>query len=179
MTDTNHAATSTAEPAASGLVITRVFDAPRDLVFKAYSEAERLAQWWGPKGFTMRVLRFEFRPGGVFHYSQQAPGGDEMYGKFVYREIESPERIVFVSSFADAEGNVTRNPWSAEWPLEVLNVLSLTENDGKTTLTLSGGPLNATEAERKTFETSVPMVQQGFKGTFDQLAAYLESALNG
>src|SRR5690349_12214759 len=96
----------------SELVITRVFDAPRDLVFKAWSEPERLMRWWGPKGFTLRVGTFDFRPGGVFHYCARSPDGHEMWGTFVYREIIAPERIVFISSFADAEGNLIRSPFS-------------------------------------------------------------------
>lgn len=157
-------------------VITRVFDAPRELVFKAYSEAERLMHWWGPKGFTMRVSTLDFRPGGVFHYCMRSPDGHDMWGKFVYREIAAPERIVFINSFSDAEGNLVRAPFSPTWPLEVLNTLTLSEHEGKTTLTLRGGPYNATEAERKTFDDAHDSLRQGFTGTFDQLADYLAKA---
>ena len=58
---------------------TRVFDAPRDLVWKAFTESERLMQWWGPKGFTMLVAKLDLRPGGVFHYSMRSPDGRAMY----------------------------------------------------------------------------------------------------
>jgi uncharacterized protein YndB with AHSA1/START domain len=74
------------------------------------------------------------------------------------------------------EGNTVRAPFSATWPLEVLNTLTLTEHEGKTTLTLRGWPYNATEAERATFDGMKESVQQGFEGTFDQLAAYLAQA---
>jgi len=164
---------TTAEPE---LVITRVFNAPRALVWKAWTEAERLAQWWGPKGFTMGVCTLALRPGGVFHYSMRTPDGHEMWGKFVYREIVAPERIVFTNSFADASGATIRAPFSADWPLEVLNTLTLSEHDGRTTLTLRGAPVNATEAERRTFEAGRSSMQQGFAATFDQLAAYLAQA---
>jgi uncharacterized protein YndB with AHSA1/START domain len=158
------------------LVITRVLDAPRELVWKAHSEAGRLMQWWGPKGFRMKVARLDFRPGGVFHYGLQTPGGQEMWGRFVYREIVAPERMVFVVSFSDAEGGVTRHPGAANWPLEVLNTLTLAESGGKTTLTLRGGPINATEVERRIFADNFAGMQQGFSGTYDQLAEYLERA---
>ncbi len=157
-------------------VITRVFDVPRDLVWKAFSESERLLHWWGPKGFTMRVGTFDFRPGGVFHYRQQSPEGVEMWGRFVYREIVAPERIVFITSFSDAEGNLVRAPFSPTWPLEILNTLTLSEHEGKTTLTLRGRPLNATEAERTTFDDARDSVRQGLTGTLDQLADYLARA---
>ena len=158
------------------LVITRVFDAPRDLVWKAWTEPDRLALWWGPKGFKLIVAGLDLRPGGVFHYGMRTANGQEMWGKFVYVEVVAPERIVLISSFSDAAGNITRHPMSAAWPLEVMNTLTLTEHDGKTTLILRGGPHNATAEERKTFEDAKTNVQMGFKGTFDQLDEYLASA---
>src|SRR5215468_2760397 len=82
-------------------VITRVFDAPLDLVFKAWTEAERLTHWWGPKGFKMLSCKLDLRPGGVFHYGMQAPNGAAMWGKWVFREIVAPKRLVFVVSFSD------------------------------------------------------------------------------
>ena len=173
----SNARSSAATNATEGeFVITRVFDAPRELVWKAWTESERLSHWWGPKGFTMGVCKLDLRPGGVFHYSTRTPDGREMWGKFVYREIVKPERIVFINSFADEKGNVVRNPWNADWPLEVLNAQSFSEHEGKTTLTLRGAPLNATEAERKTFEAGRKSMQQGFAGTLDQLADYLAKA---
>ena len=75
-----------------------------------------------------------------------------MWGKFVYREIVAPERIVFVNSFSDEEGNPVRHPMSPTWPLEVLNTMTLSEHDGRTTLTIRGAPINASDEERKTFQ---------------------------
>lgn len=155
------------------MVITRTFNATRELVWKAWTEPERLAQWWGPKGFTMIMQKMELRPGGVYLYCMRSPEGMQMRGKFVYRDISAPEKLVFINSFSDKKGNITRHPMSASWPLEVLNTLTFTEHDGKTMLTLHGGPINATEEERTTFETSIASVQQGFKGTMDQLDEYL------
>ena len=171
---TNHPTESAAEPYA--LVIERIFDAPRELVWKAWTEPARLAQWWGPKGFDMQVARMDFRPGGVFHYSMRSPAGQELWGKFVYREIVAPERLVFINSFADEQGNVQRNPMSPTWPLEILNVLTLAEDAGRTTLTIRGGPHSATEIERQTFAGAQANVQSGFKGTLDQLADHLAKA---
>ncbi|MBI3664125.1 MAG: SRPBCC domain-containing protein [Acidobacteria bacterium] len=160
----------------SEFVITRVFDAPRELVWKAWTESERLAKWWGPKGFTMLVGKLNLRPGGAFHYGMRAPTGQEMWGKFVYREIVAPERLVFTVSFSDEAGGLTRHPLAPNWPLEVLNVLTFAEHQGKTTVTITGIPINATELERKTFEDGHKSMQQGFTGTLDQLADYLAKA---
>jgi len=155
------------------LVITRVFNAPRELVWKAWIESARLAQWWGPKGFKMMVAKLDLRPQGVFHYSMQAPNGPEMWGKFVFQEIVAPEKIVFINSFSDKDGGITPNPYMPNWPLEVMNTLTLEESNGKTTLTLRGGPINATELQAKTFEEGRPSMQQGFIGTWEQLDNYL------
>jgi len=154
-------------------VISRVFDAPRDLVWKAHSELEGLKHWWGPKGFTWVTGTLDFRPGGMFHYGMRSPNGQEMWGRFVYREIVKPERIVSVSSFSDEKGGLTRHFLSPEWPLEMLNTATFTEAEGKTTLTINSVAINATAHERKIFEDGFASMQGGFTGTFDQLAAYL------
>jgi uncharacterized protein YndB with AHSA1/START domain len=166
-------ATQATQSAAREFVVTRVFDAPRELVWKACTEAERLAQWWGPKGFAINVRMLDLRPGGMFHYSMRAPNGNEIWGKFIYREIVKPERIVFINSFSDETGATTRNPWLPGWPLEVLNTQTFTEQGGKTTLAIRGGPINATPEERKLYESQFENMQKGFAGTFDQLADYL------
>lgn len=155
------------------LVITRTFDAPRELVFQAFTQADHLQHWWGPKGTTLRVSKLDVRPGGVFLYSMEAPDGNKMWGKFVYREVVAPEKIVFTNSFSDEEGNIIRAPFSQTWPLEVLNTWTLTEEVGKTTITLHGVPLNATEEEQQNFADMYGSMQQGFGGTFDQLENYL------
>jgi len=154
-------------------VIARVFDAPRDLVFKVCTEAEHMKHWWGPKGFTWVSCKLDLRPGGLFHYYMRAPNGQEMWGKFVYREVVPTERLVFVNSFSDKDARTTRHPWSPTWPLEVLNYMTFTEQEGKTIVEMRGSPVNATEQERKTFEAGFESMQQGFKATLDQLAEYL------
>ncbi|RFB74987.1 SRPBCC domain-containing protein [Methylovirgula sp. 4M-Z18] len=155
--------------------ISRIFDAPRDLVFQAWTKPEHLANWWGPKGCKMRVIHLDLRPGGEFHYSMAMPnGGPEIWGKFIYREISPPARLVFTNAFADAEGNVIRSFFSQTWPLEVLNILTLTEDNGRTTFTLRSSPVSASEEERATFIGMVPSMQQGWSGTLDQLADFLK-----
>jgi len=156
--------------------ITRVFDAPRELVFKAWTEPERLERWWWPKGFTMRECRLDLRPGGVFQYCLRSPDGHDMWGKFVFREIAKPERLVFIVSFCDEAGNPVRHPLSPDWPLEVLSTVTFSEHGGRTTVTIQWVPVNATESERKTFEAGRDSMQQGFTGTFDQLTDYLAKA---
>ena len=158
---------------AGEFVYTRVFDAPRELVWKAQSEVDRLKQWWGPKGFKVFAARMDFRPGGMFHYGMRTQSGQEMWGRFVYREIVAPERIVWINSFSDANGGLTRHPGSEDWPLEMLNTMTLAEHEGKTTLTLRVAAHDATESERATFVAGFASMQAGYGGTMDQLAEYL------
>jgi uncharacterized protein YndB with AHSA1/START domain len=162
-----------------GFIVRRIVNAPRKLVWKAWTEADRLSQWWGPKGFTMRVVKLDLRPGGMFHYGMQSPDGKQLWGKFVYREIVPPERIVFVVSFSDEQGGATRHWLSDTWPMEVLNIVTFTEDNGKTTIRLSGSPVNATEEEVKTYRSAFQGMEQGFKGTFDQLEEYLAISRKG
>lgn len=154
-------------------IAVRIFDAPRDLVFKAWAEQKHLEKWWGPKGFKMHVNKLDFRPAGLFHYRMQSPDGHEMWGKFVYREIVAPEKIVFVISFTDKDGKIVRSASSPDWPLELLLTATFTENQGRTTLAIQGIPINATEAEQKGFKAGLEPTQKRFAGTLDQLADYL------
>jgi uncharacterized protein YndB with AHSA1/START domain len=176
MTRDNSTKTMTKDIEGPEFAITRVFDAPREKVWKAFTESEHLLRWWGPKGFKMLKGRLDLRPEGVFHYCMRSPMGLRMCGKFVYREIIKPEKIVFVNSFSDEENNLTRHPLEPNWPLEVLNTLTLTEHNGQTTLALKAVPLNATDLENKTFEDGRSSMREGFSGTWDQLDAYLAKA---
>ena len=91
-------------------------------------------------------------------------------------EIAAPERIVWVNSFSDEEGNLTRHPASPTWPLEMLTTVTFTEEKGKTTVTVRWIPLNATPEEQKTFDGTQEGMRQGWTGTFDQLTRYLANA---
>lgn len=151
------------------------FAAPPAVVWDAFTSAEALRQWWGPKGCTIDVLTLDVRPGGHFHYAMTLPGGVKMYGRFEYRELQAPARMVFVNAFSDAAGGVARAPWSATWPLEVLNTLTLAKDGIRTMLTLRGTPLNANPVELLTFNAGQLSMTQGFSGTWDQLATYLKA----
>lgn len=155
-------------------VVERVIKAPRELVWKVWTNPEHMMQWWGPKGFICVSGKMDLRPAGMFHYCLRSPDGHDIWGKFVYREIFAPERLIFVDSFSDEKEGTTRHPMAPGWPLEILNTLTLTENYGKTTLVLRGAPISATDEERKAFDAGFASLNQGFKGTLDQLDEYLE-----
>ncbi len=109
------------------LVITRIFDAPPHLVFKAWTEPERLVRWWGPKGFTLPTCTMDFRPGGAYRFCMRSPEGVDHWLQGVYREIVEPERLVFTYAWVDAEGKPGH---------ETLLTVTFEEHNGKTKLTL-------------------------------------------
>jgi uncharacterized protein YndB with AHSA1/START domain len=160
-------------PSVAPFVISRVFDAPRELVYKAFTDPEHMKHWWGPKGFKVIASEMDLRPGGMYHFGLQAPDGSTMWGRFVYREISAPERVVWVHSFSDEKGGLTRHPMSPEWPLEMLATMSFEDVAGKTKLTISWAPISESDEERETFDKGRPSMTQGWSGTFDQLEAYL------
>jgi uncharacterized protein YndB with AHSA1/START domain len=157
-----------------GFTVTRTFDAPRELVWRAHTEAKHLARWWGPKGFETTVTRFELRPGGMFLYKMASAAGQVMWGRFVYRDIAAPGRLAFVLSFSDEAGSITRAPFDGDWPLETLTVITLAEQDSRTTLTLRAWPLGASEAERQAYLAGFKSMDGGFNASFDVLDDYLE-----
>jgi uncharacterized protein YndB with AHSA1/START domain len=121
------------------LVITRVFDAPRNLVWKAWTEPEHVMEWWGPKGFTAPIVKTDFRVGGKSLLCMRSPEGEDYWSTGVYREIVEPEKIVTTDSFSDAQGNVvpaSHYGMSGDWPSELLVTVTFEEDDGKTKLTL-------------------------------------------
>jgi uncharacterized protein YndB with AHSA1/START domain len=85
--------------------ITRIFDATRDLVFKAWSDPKYVSQWWGPRDYTTTFCEIDFRVGGAFRYCMCSPEGKEYWNRGEYREIVAPERIVNTMYFCDAAGN--------------------------------------------------------------------------
>ncbi|RIX48692.1 SRPBCC domain-containing protein [Paenibacillus nanensis] len=158
-----------------GLYMTRVFDAPRDELFELFTQGEHMKNWWGPRGYEMTILGQELAPGGFIHYKQQSPEGNVMWGKFTYREIEAPEKLVYANSFADETGKTVRAYFSKDWPLEIVNTVTFEQTeDGRTKLTLQGQPEDAKKAENRVFEALRDHLKQGFTETFDLLDEYIE-----
>ena len=157
-------------------VITRVFEAPRELVWKAFTDPGHMQHWWGPKGSTIVASKMDLRVGGTYLGAMRDPSGRVMWAKFVYRDIVPPQRLVWEHSFSDENGGLTRHPLSPTWPLTLLTTVTFEERSpDETTLTLRWAPLNATPEEQATFDAAHAGMTQGWGGSFDQLAAYLAS----
>jgi uncharacterized protein YndB with AHSA1/START domain len=151
------------------LTITRIFDAPRELVWKAWTEPERFKRWWGPKDFTAPFCTIDLRVGGVYLNCMRWPDGKDYWSTGVYREIVPMERIVYTDSFADEKGNVvpaTHYGMSADIPLEMLVTVTFEEQKGKTKMTLRHVGLPP--------GTHSDMANAGWNESFDKLAQSLK-----
>jgi uncharacterized protein YndB with AHSA1/START domain len=160
---------------AESFTISRTVNAPRERVFAAFTEEQHLRRWMTPAGFTMPECRLDLRPGGSFHYCLRALTGHEMWGKWTFREIEPPARLVVIVEFSDRAGGVTRHPMVPTWPLHTLSETVLEAQDGKTSVTVRWSPHEATETERQVFDISHDAMRLGWTGTFDQLESHLAS----
>lgn len=155
--------------------LSRTFNAPQSLVWEVYTKPEHLMNWWGPQGLKMKHATVDLRPGGMFLYGMDAPDGTEMWGRFVYREIDPISRLTFVVSFSDPNGGITRHPMAPTWPAEMMNITELSEENGKTTVKITGYPINCTEDEAQLYYDNFESMTGGFNGTYDQLEQYLNT----
>lgn len=154
-------------------VIDRVFDAPRDLVWAAYTEVDHISAWFGPGGTPLKVKSLDLKPGGVFLYGMEMPGGLTMWGKWVFREVKPKEKLSYVVSFCTENGDPVRHPMAPLWPLEVLAEQVFTADGDKTRMSSRSWPINATPEERAIFTAGHASMQMGFAGALAQLDAYL------
>lgn len=145
-------------PSDREIVMTRVFDAPRDLVFEAHSSCEHMSNWWGPRKYEVASCEIDFRAGGAWRIVQRGPDGDEHGFHGDFREVVPPERIVWTFEYEGMPGHVS------------VQTLTLDEQDGKTTLT--------TTSVFDTVEDRDGMLQSGMESgaaeSMDRLEEYLE-----
>ncbi|WP_435008201.1 SRPBCC family protein [Tundrisphaera lichenicola] len=139
------------------IVISRVFDAPRRLVWEAVTNPEHVPNWYGPRGWTLPVCTIDLRPGGAWRFVGQGPDGSRMGMSGVYREIAPPERLVTTESFDD-------------FPGESINTLTLVESGGRTTMTVA--VLYPSREVRDAVLQSG--MQDGASQTYDRLAEHLQ-----
>ena len=154
------------------LVLERVFKAPVQLVFEAFSSAEHLQQWWGPRGWEVPYCTVDFRPGGKWHYCMKCVDRDqgefygmESWGLGIYREIEAPARIVYTDYFSDADANIN------EQMPPTLSTLTFEAVEGGTRVTN-----RAAYATEEGLKAVMDMgMLQGITQTWDRLAEHLAS----
>ncbi|MEX2397283.1 MAG: SRPBCC domain-containing protein [Balneolales bacterium] len=152
------------------LIITRIFDAPRELVFETCSDCKHLNNWWGPRTWPLSYCKMDFREGGSWHYCMSGPNeGDESWGLVKYHEIVEPEKIVYTDYFSDKDGNVNEN-----MP-ETLSAFVFSEQGGKTKVTIRG-EYKTPEDLRKVLEMGMV---DGMGETLDRLEEHLEVLVSG
>lgn len=148
------------------IVLTRVFDAPRELVWKAWTDPKQLARWWGPKGFTNPVCEVDARVGGAWHIVMRSPAGDEYPCGGVYREIMAPERLVFTNIATDSQGNPI---------IDGLTTVIFAEQGGKTKLTLQTRGTALVDYA----VAYLTGMETGWSQSLDRLQAYVTDARKG
>ena len=146
------------------VVISRTIEAPRRLVFEAYSDAAHVAHWWGPSGFTVETRSFEFRPGGEWEFDMHGPGGVSYPNWIRWREIVPPERIVFL--YGDYAGD----------PNAFLSTVTFVERGEVTELTMRA--LFNTKEQRDEVVERYGAIERG-RETLGRLAAYVEARKGG
>ena len=149
--------------------ISRLFDAPRELVWQAWTNPRHFKLWWGPKDYTCPFCEMDFRVGGKYLNCMRSPEGKDYWSTGVYREIIPMERLVFTDCFADEQGNVVPATYyglGADFPIEMLVIVTLEDQDGKTKLTLRHIDL-PTGPDREG-------AQLGWSQSFDKLAESLK-----
>jgi uncharacterized protein YndB with AHSA1/START domain len=152
-------ATTFTTPSDREVVMTRVFDAPRSLVFEAFTNPEHVQRWLlGRQGWTMPVCEIDLRPGGRWHFVWRGPDGGELEMRGEYQEIVPPERVVNTES------------WGGDWP-DTLNTLVLAEEDGRTTLSITI-LYPSKEARDAALGTGM---KDGASASFDLLAEYVQT----
>ena len=157
-------------------VFEQFVNAPRELVYAAFTEAEHLSHWMRPPGMVMTQCEVDAREGGSFHYALRAeamPLAPVMWGKWTFRELKAPERIVAVVQFSDAAGGVTRHPMAAQWPLYTLSTTTLVQESEGTRIHLEWRALNAEQIEEAVFNSSHAGMTVGWSSSMQLLASYL------
>jgi uncharacterized protein YndB with AHSA1/START domain len=150
------------------VVVNRIFNAPVELVWKAWTDPQHLMRWWGPKGFTSPACKIDFRVGGKYHFCMRSPEGQDLWSTGIYREIIPLKKLVWTDSFADEKGNVVpaSHYGMGDLPLEFHVTLLFEEQGEKTKLTVHHKGLPAGEMTE--------MTQAGWNESLDKLAATLQ-----
>ena len=155
-------------------ILTREYNAPRQLVFNAWTEPEHLKNWMFPfKGFTCEYVTADITPGGASLHKMTAPNGFEMWLLTKYEEIVPPELLVFRQYHSNQAGDILPNPQMPNWPKELRTTVKLEDLGDKTRLQLIWQPVNPSKEEAEAFEATRPEHGKGWGGGLDQLHDYL------
>jgi uncharacterized protein YndB with AHSA1/START domain len=161
--------------AAADLNFSRRVDAPRELVFRVWTEAEHFAQWFGPRRVDVPFCRIDPRPDGAIHFCHRMQDGMEVRVKGVYREFVAPERLVFSLWFVDAGGAPAPHPMFPDWPTDasILTTVTFVDIDGQTQLTVQQALVPGAAQASDTFGRMRDATRAGWIETLDRLQEYV------
>jgi uncharacterized protein YndB with AHSA1/START domain len=157
------------------LTLSRLIDAPREVLFEVWTDAQHLAQWFGPKDVALPFCKVDPRPGGVLHFCHRLRDGTEVWVKGVYREVVAPERLVFTLSFVDRDGQPAPHPMFPDWPLDAtfLTTVAFADIEGKTQLTVRQVLVPAAAAAPDIVARERQAARAGWAETLDRLEGYV------
>lgn len=153
-------------------VLERRFNAPRNLVWRSWTEPELLARWYGP-GVETVIHEMDVRPGGLW-LNEMKMGGGSHYQRVEYTEVVAPEKLVWLHSVADADWNIAANPMMPDWPRVLLTTVTFRPVGDLTEVRLVWSPHEASEAETACFAGAISGLDKGWGKGMDLLAELLE-----
>ncbi|MGK6318606.1 SRPBCC family protein [Sphingomonas sp. DT-204] len=164
--------TSPAPEADSDFVLVRRFAAPRELVWRAWTDPAMLARWMGPAGCAATVEHHDLRAGGHTLIRMEM-GEMTLRARLGWRDVEPPALLAYEHSAGDADGNVVRMPFDGDWPLRLMTVVEFHDEGEATRLELRWWPIEASAAETAYFAGQHDSMRQGWGGSFDKLDGVL------
>jgi uncharacterized protein YndB with AHSA1/START domain len=155
------------------VVVSRLIDAPRVLVWNAWSDPRHLVRWWGGSTYSVPVCEVDFRVGGAIRFLLRRQGRDYCWCAGEYREIVAPQRLVFTHRIVDERGRAAPHPALPDFPAETLVTVRFSEQAGKTLLMLTQEAATGTAAEARAFAMGRPDVERLWREEFERLAGLL------
>jgi uncharacterized protein YndB with AHSA1/START domain len=157
--------------------IERSFPVAQERLFKACTDATEMMSWYATPGTKVIKSEQDFRPGGTYHYGLAMAQGGEQWGKVTYQEITPPRRVVYLQSFADQAGNLTRHPMAPQWPLEMVTIMDfIAQSEEQTLLKITWINAGIEEAEGEAFRSAHDGMTGGWTSWLDSLSAHLKKA---
>jgi uncharacterized protein YndB with AHSA1/START domain len=166
---------NSADPIAGGEFVSRVFSAPRDLVFQVWTKAEHFTRWFGPHGAEVFSCELDARPGGVIRFGHRFAGGPALHLKGTFVEVVRDERLVFTVGFVDEHGHPVRHPMFPDWPLDVSieTIVTLADVSDGTRVSLAHRVSPPEAASHPATKRWSPLAHEGSKQVLERLGEHL------
>jgi len=158
----------------SSFTISETFDSPRAAVFDCWIKADVFEKWYPPVDCESKLIHADVREGGYYQQEDRWQDGTHCYIKHVFECISPAEKLAFVTSFCNAEGEIANHPFAASWPKRMLTTLTFEDDGAGTNISVLWQPVEACEEEVAFFIKILPSCHEGWKGTFSRLEGALK-----